>query len=215
MKGKPSPSQPSRKPGPASRAEIDDAIKALTEEDTERIEQSALNRIIRVGRAANGKSHEDLVQEALIRILEGTRNWYKDKDGVNFCQFLIGVIWSIASEWAGHRKRNKEQPEYAANESDLLGTDDQGKVTSPFDRLADPTLNVEEQLVDDETDTEIEEEQKNLADKIEAGFQHDEHASIVLMGFQDGMDGPAIRAEFGFSEKEFRTTTRRIQRRAK
>ena len=32
------------------------------------------------------------------------------------------------------------------------------------------------------------------------------------MGFQDGMDGPAIRAEFGIPEKEFRTTMRRIQR---
>jgi len=32
------------------------------------------------------------------------------------------------------------------------------------------------------------------------------------MGFQDGMDGPAIRAEFEIPEKEFRTTMRRIQR---
>jgi hypothetical protein len=35
------------------------------------------------------------------------------------------------------------------------------------------------------------------------------------MGFQDGMSGPEIRAAFEFSEKEFRTTTRRIQRGAK
>jgi hypothetical protein len=214
MKGKATPSQPAAKPQPATRTDIDQAIEALTAEDTERIDQTALNRINRIGRrAANRRSHGDLLQEAFTRILDGTRQWHKDR--VSFTQCLIGAIWSIASEWAGHRKRNKELPEYASLESDLTRTADSGKTTSPFEVIQSPALNIEEELIENSINAEREAENKVLADKIEAAFAGDERATIVLMGFQDGMDGPAIRSEFEFSEKEFRTTTRRIQRRVK
>jgi DNA-directed RNA polymerase specialized sigma24 family protein len=213
MKGTTTPLQSAPKPQPATKAEIDQAIEALTDEDTERIEQTALNRINRIWRAANGRSHDDLIQEALTRILDGTRHWYKGQVCFTLC--LVGAIRSIASEWAGHRKRNKELPEYASPESDHLRTDDQGKTTSPFDDLRSPALNVEEEQIEADMTAEQEAENKTLADKIEAAFADDERATIVLMGFQDGMDGPAICAAFEFSEKEFRTTTRRIQRAAK
>jgi DNA-directed RNA polymerase specialized sigma24 family protein len=206
MKVKPTPPAPARKSQPATRGEIDEAIKALTQADTERIEQSAVNRIYRIRGAANGRSHKDLIQEAFTRILDGTRQWYKDR--VSFTNFLIGAIYSIASEWAGHRERNKELPEYALLESVLSKTDEDGKTVSPFDGLREPRLNAEEEMID----AEAEAENKALVEKTEAAFEHDEKASILLMGFQDGMDGPAIRAEFGMSEKEYRTTMRRIQR---
>jgi DNA-directed RNA polymerase specialized sigma24 family protein len=205
MKVKPTPPL-ARKSQPATRGEIDEAIKALTQEDTERIEQTALNRIYRVRRAANGRSHKDLIQEAFTRILDGTRQWYRDR--VSFTDFLVGAVYSIASEWAGHRKRNKELPEYALLESALSKTDEDGKTVSPFDEVREPSPNAEEELID----AEGEAENKALVEKIEAAFEHDEKASILLMGFQDGMDGPAIRGEFGMSEKEYRTTMRRIQR---
>src|SRR5882762_115745 len=105
MKSKTKLSPVPRKPESATPGEIREAIEALAREDTERIGQSALNRINRIWRAANGRSHDDLIQEALIRILDGKRHWYKNN--TSFTQCLIGVIWSIASEWAGHRKRNQ------------------------------------------------------------------------------------------------------------
>src|SRR5213594_655743 len=143
MEGKSTTSRTAREPEPASTAEIEQAIKALTDGDYERIEQSALNRIARIGRAANGRSHGDLIQEAFLRILDGTRHWYKErvtitdrliKEPVSFADCLIGTIWSIASAWAGHRERNKETPEYAVLESVLSKTNEQGKTVSPFDR---------------------------------------------------------------------------------
>src|SRR5689334_14940599 len=79
MKPKTKPAPAPRKPEPATPGAIREAIEALTREDTERIEQSALNRINRIWRAANGRSHDDLMQEALIRILDGKRRWYNDK----------------------------------------------------------------------------------------------------------------------------------------
>lgn len=208
MKVKPTHPQVARRPQPATRGEIDQAIEALTAEDTERIEQSAQNRIYTIGRAAaNRRSHDDLIQEALTRILDGTRHWYKD-NGVSFTDWLVGAIYSISSEWAGHRERNKMQPDYALLESVLSKTDDDGKTVSPFDEIKEPHLHAEAKLIDAEREAEC----KALAEKIEAAFADDEKASILLMGFQDGMSGPEIRAEFGMSEKEYRTTMRRIQR---
>lgn len=211
MKAKPTLPPPARKSQPATSGEIDEAIKALTQEDTERLEQAALNRINRIRRAANGRSHEDLIQEAFTRILDGTRHWYKT-GRATFTQCLNGVIWSVASEWAGHRERNKDLPEYALLESVLSRTDEAGKTVSPFDRLQEPSLTAEEEMIEARVSAESEAENRALVEKIEAAFANDEKASILLMGFQDGMDGPAIRAEFEMSEKEFRTTMRRIQR---
>src|SRR2546425_1264147 len=142
MKTKPKPSPTPRTPEPATPGEIKQAIEALTLEDTERIEQSARNRIYRIGRAANRREAEELIGEAFMRILDGKRHWYKDRIGFTNC--LIGVIWSIASEWAGYRERNKDLPEYASLESELTRTDEEGKIISPFDGLAAPALNPEQ-----------------------------------------------------------------------
>lgn len=209
MKIKQKPSPAPRKPEPATPGEIRQAIEALTREDTERIEQSALNRINRIWQAANGRSHDDLIQEALVRILDGKRHWYKGN--TSFTQCLIGAIWSIASEWAGHRKRNQDEPEYASLETDLTRTDDEGKLVSPFDGVATAGLNPEQALMS----TEREAQNKAVVEKIETSFADDEKASILIMGIQDSMDGPAIRAEFEMSEKDYKTTMRRIQRRVK
>lgn len=210
MKTEPTPSPAPRKRQPASAGEIEQAIKALTHEETERIEQAARNRIYRIGRAANRRDHDDLSQEALTRILDGTRHWYKDL--VSFTQCLIGVIWSIASEWMGHRKRNKNLPEYALLEAEMTRTDDEGKSISPFDGLAAPVLNAEQHLIQASVSAEREAANKALVERIEAEFADDEKASILIMGFEDGMDGPAIRAEFEISEKDFKAAILRIRR---
>jgi DNA-directed RNA polymerase specialized sigma24 family protein len=202
-----SPAPP--KPEPATLADIEQALKILRLEDSERIRQYAANRIQLIRHAANGRSERDLMQESLIRLVDGRRRW--DKARISFTQCFIGVIRSIASEWAGHRERNKELPEYARLESDLTKTDEEGRDISPFDALAEPGLNAEQGLIRAEVSAEHEAENKALVEEIEAAFANDDKASILVLGFQDGMDGPTIRAEFGISEQEFKTTMRRIR----
>ncbi|MBS1840998.1 MAG: hypothetical protein JSS69_18640 [Acidobacteria bacterium] len=192
---------------PATQDEIIQAIEALTHEDTERLEQVAKNRISRIGRrAANLRTEKDLFQEAMERILEGQRQWCPQN--VQFVPFLVGVIWSIASEWAGHRKRNVETPEYAVTESQIAKDDEEGNPHSPFADLEDPNQHIEDQWID----ADIEADRKALADEIERHFEQDENASYVLMGWQEGMDGPTIQKEFGFTEKTYRAIVRRIKR---
>lgn len=191
----------------ATQDEIIQAIEALTPEDTERLEQVAKNRIIRIGRrAANLRTEKDLFQEAMRRILEGQRQWCPQN--AKFVPFLVGVIWSIASEWAGHRKRNIGTPEYAVTESQITKDDEEGNPLSPFADLGDPNPNIEDQWID----ADVEADRKALADEIERHFEQDENASYVLMGWQEGMDGPRIQKEFGFSEKTYRAIVRRMKR---
>jgi len=214
MKIKPKASPATPKPAPATPADIRQAIEALTREDTERIRQTAQNRIYKIGaRAANGRDVDDLIEEAFERVLGETRHWYKER--VAFTQYLVGVIWSIASEWAGYRERNKKLPEFAGLESQLTKTDDEGKPVSPFDGLATKDLNPEQALAQAEANAERERHSEAFMKRIRAEFADDVPASLVIDGMLDDLDGAEIRATLELSEKEFKATMRRIQRHVK
>jgi DNA-directed RNA polymerase specialized sigma24 family protein len=194
----------------ATQAEIIAAMESITDEDSERLEQVAINRITRIGpKAANGRSHNDLIQEAMERTLERKRIWYPAR--VPFVEHLLGAIRSIASAWAGHRKRNPGSPEYAAVESQITREDDEGNSVSPFAELGDSRPTVEEAMIDADTEAE----QAALLKAIRAHFAEDENASLVLMAWEEGMDGPAIQKDLGFSETTYRSTVRRIKRNSK
>jgi hypothetical protein len=211
MKGKSAAKAP---PKTASRAataeEVSHAIEALTLQDSVRLSAYSKNRIAAIGpHAANGRNSDDLFQEAVIRMLDGRRHWFPDN--VDIVKYLIGAIESIASEWAGHRKRNRLSAEYAGLESQLAREDDSGKLVSPFDGAGrDGSPNVEEEAVA----ADIEAERKELADEIEAAFSVDEEASMVIIGLESGMNGPTIQQDLGWSDTKYRTTVRRIKRRA-
>ena len=204
-----------RKPAPATKRpatseEVVRAIELLSAADTERIEQYAINRIHRIGRAAAGRDHHDLLQDAMIRLLHGPRHWYPD-EGVGIVECLLGVVRSISSAWAGHRKRNADSPRYAGLESELSIKNDEGRMVSPFEVVKNPAVNAEQAAIQaDELG-----ESKALVDAIFESFADDETATYVLMGLEDGMDGPAIWSSLNLSEPQYRTVTRRIQRRAK
>jgi len=194
----------------ATQAEIIAAMESITDEDSERLDQAAINRIIRIGRkAANGRSHEDLLQEVMERTLERRRIWYPGQ--VAFVPFLVGVVWSIASEWAGHRERNPRSPEYAAVESQITRENEEGNPVSPFAEVGDARPTVEEEMIDAATEAE----QVALLKAVKEHFADDENASLVLMAWEEGMDGPTIQKDLGFSDTTYRSTVRRIRRNAK
>jgi|SRR5271157_1463098 len=134
------------KAAPAQRAatpdEILQAIEKLTDADNERLEQFAISRILRIGRrAAAGRTYEDLFQESISRLIDGPRNWYPDT-GVSFVPCLLGIIRSVSSAWAGHRARNKDSADYAELATDASRRNDEGKLISPFEKLASVSPNV-------------------------------------------------------------------------
>ena len=212
MKGKTAvKASPLPKPRMATPEEISRAIDELGLADLLRLNRYAINRISCIGpHAASGRTEDDLLQTAVERLMDGTRHWFPGKAGIVSC--LIGAIRSIASAWAAFRRRNADSPEYAILEAELIKEGEDGEVLSPFDVLSteNASPNVEEQAIQ----AEIEAERKALADEIEASCADDDSASMVLLGWQSNMDGPAIKNEFGWTETEYRTTVKRIQRRA-
>jgi RNA polymerase sigma factor (sigma-70 family) len=193
-------------PRMATPDEVHRALASLSEADLVRLAAYAQNRISAIGPfAAHGRDRDDLLQEAATRLLDGRRNWYPER--VDIVKYLIRVIESIASEWASHRKRNRSSPEYASLESEVSKKDDEGQLISPFAAVPAAGSNVEEQIIDDA-------ESKALADEIEKEFADDEPAGLVLLAWQSGMKGPQIQKDLGWTETEYRTTVRRIQRRA-
>jgi hypothetical protein len=214
MKGKPKVVKAEAPKRAATSDEVLRAINALSEAESERIEQFAINRIHRIGRAAAGRDHEDLLQDAVTSLINGPRHWYPD-EGVSFADCLLGAVRSLSSAWAGHRKRNADSPRYAGLDSELSFRTDEGRLASPFEIIASPVLNAEESAVENEVRASEIAEAKKFADAILESFADDEQATYVLMGFEDGLTGPEIRAALNMGEPQYRTVTRKIQRRAK
>jgi hypothetical protein len=74
-----------------SQAEAVKTLKALTDGD-----KTALMKIARAYATKTSYGYEDLFQEAICRVLGGTRAWPR---GVPVLSFLAGVMRSIAWEW--------------------------------------------------------------------------------------------------------------------
>jgi DNA-directed RNA polymerase specialized sigma24 family protein len=90
-----------------SPAEAEAAIRALTAAD-----KIALMKIARLYAKKTPYDHEDLLQEAMCRVLSGVRAWPRDVEAV---PFLWGVVRSIAWEW------KKELPEMPPDGGDPDG----------------------------------------------------------------------------------------------
>lgn len=214
MKGRPRPERAAPQPRAASPEEILRAIESLSDADNERLEQYAINRIHRIGRAAAGRNHQELLHEALVSLLEGPRHWFPD-NGVSFPVCLMGVLRSLSSAWAGHRKRNPGSPRYAGLESELSIRKDEGRLVSPFEVVRNESFNYEEAAIEAENENARQADAKAIVDAIMADFADDEPATLVLLCMDDEMDGPAIQSALNITETQFRTITRRIQRRTK
>lgn len=79
-----------------SPAEVSRALRDLSAEEK--------TMLVKIARAYAGKtsySHEDLIQEALTRVLEGKRTWPRK---LPVAVFLRGVMRSIASDWIAERR---------------------------------------------------------------------------------------------------------------
>ena len=117
-------------PAPAaatlSPAEAGAAIHLLTA-----AEKIALLKIARIYAKKTPYDHEDLLQEAICRVLSGQRTWPRD---LATLPFLWGVIRSIAWEW------KKETPDTLPDGGDPEGEErraiaslDVGKIIKLFD----------------------------------------------------------------------------------
>jgi DNA-directed RNA polymerase specialized sigma24 family protein len=181
------PSRESRRPV-LTRAEFEAAFCALSPADLNRLPKIAATYCRRAR-----LEPKDLLQEALARTLDGSRNCPRDVDVV---RFLDGAMHSIASDKI---KALGRRPELHA--APLL-TDDGSLAIDP----PDPRPNPEEQLADAQEFAAKKQAVLNI-------FADDPIAQIVVEGIMEGTDGEELRGLTELDNTAFASKRRLIRRR--
>lgn len=169
----------------ASTEEVASALRSLTRADMARLRQLA--RIRSSGMA--WLDWEDLLHEAIGRVLEGSRMWPR---GVPFLAFMREVMRSIASE---HWRRHVHGP--VRSEADL------GAEGNAFDLAG---------IAQDRPDPEREVLARQALDRVFTLFAEDPAATTVLAGMAQGGSPTEIQQAAGLSPTAYSTTQKRIRR---
>jgi hypothetical protein len=210
------------------RIEVDRAMEALTPSERLRLQRFADLKVWGLGRAARGRTGEDLLSEAQLRTLIGAgatregRHWNKH---VDFVWHLTGAMRSIASCWKRQFKK-----EYLMSET--LIHDAEGQEHSPLDNLASghaaaPSTNLKFQSrcprygnehgrgatarwlaaipAPDQRLIEKDEE-----DRVLTIFKDDPEGTQVLQGLLDGLNKNEIMSKYGLGEKQYAAVVKRI-----
>ncbi len=175
----------------ATLEEVDAALQALTEADYDRLWSFAQARILRIGRAADGRDHEDLLGEALRRTLDGRRRWYQR---VSIVDHLFGAMRSVSSHWA----------ESFATEQ-----------RKGRDQLV-ATLDARTDLLHEKSEAPNPERAAVASDLLQTVrqlFEDDPLAATIVAGWEDGLDGPTICEVLEVDARTYQTKVRAIRRR--
>lgn len=178
----------------ASEDEIVAAIEALTDDKLRRLRQYARSRISILKRKALGRSHADLLQEAITDTLSGDRRW--NKDAVNFPGHLTGAMRSISWKWG--KQFDSDEPYL---ESEVVRTSPDGKETNPMLNATSPALDARRVTAAKE---DLEHVEKLVNDRP--------LAALIVAGMCDKMTGPDIKEELEISQTQLETEMRWVRR---
>ena len=172
-------------PPPLSEAEVRSGINSLTAG-----ERTKLIKIARSYGRISFEEPDELVHEAMCRILDGTRKWPRDLEKL---RFLAGVIKSIA----GDRKRTLRQAlerTVPLNEEREVGEARRG-------------------LMDYEGTEARGIRAKLDVKRIMTHFDDDPTAQKMLMDMADGTRGEDLEQASGLSPTEYESKRKKIRRR--
>jgi len=172
----------------ATREECAEALRALSDEDYERLEKIARLRVT----GLHAVAWRDLLHDAFERLLDGRRRWPRD---VPLVVFLRETMRSIASD---HWRRLDGPVVVAESEMDADGDAGGGAVATAVDETTQP----ERRASAEET-----------IGRIEDAFEGDGEALRVLAAMASGRSPGEIQQEIGIDETRYASTLRRIRRR--
>lgn len=177
------------------------AVSSLTEAELFKLGQLAEMFTYRLGRRAWSPDGEDLLQDAITRLLDGRRKWKPGK--VDLVGLIAGTLKSMTSEIL---ERRKQQPTTKL-ECDLPSLDPNEQETNLVQMAADNRPDAEQALLVAEQ-TAVEQ----LLDQIEALFPDDPLAGLILSEWRRGNRGTEIMGAMSLSRQEYDTAVRRIYR---
>jgi DNA-directed RNA polymerase specialized sigma24 family protein len=132
---------------------------------------------------------EDLLQEAITRVLTGSR---RQPEGLTMVAFVAGILRSLR---AHYWRRARREPR-----DDKLRIDHRGEESFALD-LADPTPGPERAL-----------EARQQLTLIKLLFADDPTALKIIDGLGDGLSAEQIRRSAGLSKTDYDSARRRMRR---
>jgi hypothetical protein len=187
----------------ATPDDIRRAIKALSQADSQRLDKFAKNRLRKLGSLTQGMTEGELLNSAVLSLLDGTRRWNPEKADLS-C-FLIGAMRSITNNLV--RKYDPEKALVLQTDLAKLNPENSGTLTV-FETTSDPRPNPEEILLE----AARRDGAQRLLRQIEQLFFDDSEALKVVEGWRSELTGPEIMRMFEFTETQFSTIVRRLRR---
>ncbi len=162
--------------------DVGEALNALSDEDLLRLR--ALARL-RARGLPSGVTWSDLLHEAVLRALEGTRRW---PPGVPLLAFLGGIMRSLCDEqWRRQRREGPVQPTHenaAAMTAGVSSDPNPERAYAASEALA-------------------------AVDRL---FASDVEALKVIAGLTNGLTAEEIQRHYRLTSVEYDTTRRRMRR---
>ncbi len=179
----------------ATDAEIEAAVRGLSDADAARLAKIATFRARSLQALGLGIDGVDLLQEAIERTVRGAtmscpgaRRWPKS---VPFVKYLAETMRSIAS----HARESLEGVTVMpASQEDPDGRMDGLVLTSRS------------------TDLERLAAAREKLDQIDRKFATDDTVRLIIEGLSTGMTGPEIQKELGINDTQFETAMTRLRR---
>jgi hypothetical protein len=193
------PAQTDKVAGPE---EVRQAISALTDGELLKLLRLAEQAIFRLRRKVWGVEARDLLNDAVLRLLNEKRRWKPKR--VDLVGQLAGIITSIESDWLKRGKRG----EVPVLETDLRRDDPDGaEIPTALELAAAPQLDPEQAALGSEELT-----QEQLLHQIEELFNLDPLASLIFSEWRRGTAGPEIMKVLDLTRQQYDTAVRRMDR---
>jgi hypothetical protein len=177
----------------ATLEEIHQAIEALRPVDLLRLEKFARWRISGLGRASQGRNHEDFLNEALNATPAGSRRW---NTSLPFVWHLLGVIRSLSSHW-----EERFDADEALLEAEVISTTSKGEEYNPYQNAPSTGPDGERIMA-----------AKQEVEAIERLFANDPLALEIRGGWRAQMTGLEIQEVLNITRTEYETAVRRMRR---
>jgi RNA polymerase sigma-70 factor (ECF subfamily) len=171
----------------ATEVEVTQALARLTRAELLRLSGFARYRMRALGSNARGRTHDDLMSEAVTATLAGSRRW--NKQAVDLFGHLCGVMRSVSSHWR----------------------EEAGRVETPWpETYGDQAVPVD--MPSDDIDAPRRLIAAEELARIRAHFADDGRVTAVLADFEEGLKGPEIKARHGLTQVEYETILKRLRR---
>ncbi len=181
----------------ATAEEIIQASEKLTQAERAKLYSFARNRARMMALYGSDVTEEDLVQEAIVALLEQRRHWNPKK--VDFVGVVMGAIRSIASNYKAAAKGGG----FALPDSQLRSpdSDEDEEAVSLIGNYPDHSAGPEQVAI-----------VSNMLSEVYELFVDDPEALVIMDGWRDNMSGTEIIEALEIDRTAYETIARRIRR---